>query len=296
MKATLALRSRTRVRAAGACMVVGLVLAAMPSARGGESPGGFRFVVYGGTEGAGQAHRTMAAQIAKLRPHVVVHAGGMVGTRGRSRQWKAFHDFTEPVFQAASFYGCRGRGEGSGYCQAKDGHPEPSMRGSSYCSFDVQGVHFVLLDTTVPADFNDPQTSWLAADLEKARGRPILVFGHDAVVGCGGRHMVHNGRLCWHPLFVKNKVSAVFSGARNLYHRTRQDGVAYVVTGGGGGTLDPVMARRQLIPSDVAGSFFHCIEVGLGPQALHCRVVDSEGRTRDEFDIPVPAPQAQARR
>ncbi len=266
-----------RLLAASFCLLIAYATAA----KAGES-GALRFVVLGGTEGEGGNTAQVVAQALKLAPDLVAHAGGMVGCTQVAR-WRAFEETAAPLFELCPFYGCRGRGEPRALIVPRNGSPDPRTSGGNFFSFDFRGAHFVFLDTELPVEKDDRQTRWLAADLAAAEGRPIFVFTHRSVYGAAERFILASGRQWWHPLFVRHRARVVFSGARHLYHRLNKDGVAYVITGGGGGALDPVMARRQLAPGDVAASFNHCIEVTLSDDTIRCRAVDIEGRTRDEF-------------
>ena len=247
----------------------------------------FRFVVYGGTEGDAPGHPAIVKQIVKVRPEIVLHAGGAVGRGAKASQWRRFREVIAPILAIASFYGCPSKDEGAPLIAPRPGCPKPEVRGHHYYSFDYRGVHFVALDVNEPYDDKSAQTKWLAADLAAARGKPIVVLTHYAVFGAAERYILREADLFWHPLFVRNRVAVVFSGARHLYHRTSQDGVVYIITGGGGSLLNPVMARRQILPGDVAGSYHHFIEMTLEEGRFHGRVVDKEGRTRDEFFIPL---------
>lgn len=270
-----------------AALLGALVLMDAAQAAADEKP--FRFVVYGGTEGEAQGHPAIVKQIVKAAPEIVFHAGGAVGRGARMTQWRRFRQTIAPLLAIASFYGCPSKGEGAPLVAPKPGCPKPDLRGRSYYSFDHRGAHFVALDVNQPYDSNSPQTRWLASDLAAAAGKPIVVLTHYAVFGAAERYILREANLFWHPLFVRNRVAVVFSGARHLYHRTSQDGVAYIITGGGGALLNPVMARRQVLPGDVAGSYHHFIEMTLEAGRFHGRVVDEEGKTRDEFFIPLPA-------
>jgi len=245
-----------------------------------------RFLVYGGTDGTGDAHAALVAQMVKLRPELVAHAGGLVGTDQSAAAWRAFKTAVEPLLAVTSFYGCRGMGESSAYCEPRPGFPQVPRGGVCYYSFDYRSVHLVFLDTERRVEKRDPQTAWLDRDLGEAAGKPIFVFCHRAIFGAAERNVLTNGELAWHPVFARHKVRAVFSGARHLYHHTSEGGVTYVITGGGGGYLNPVMARRQVLPADVAGAFYHFIEVTVAPEEIRCRAIDIEGKTRDEFLIP----------
>jgi len=287
MDGTRASAPRSRRRALGVALLSALAAASAHAAAG---PGQkFRFVVYGGSQRRAQEARAVVARIAALKPQMVAHAGGMVGS-SRVTDWREFTALTEPLFQLCPFYGCRGRGEMRAMVAPRDGSPAPRLFGNNYFSFDYRGAHFVFLDTEQRVYRDDPQTRWLAADLASAGTKPIFAFTHRALFGIAERYIFPPGAQWWHPLFVRHKVRVVFSGARHLYHRTFQDGVAYVITGGGGGPLDPVMARRQLTPRDVAGTFNHCVEVTLDGAEIRLRAVDVEGRTRDEFAVRASGP------
>ena len=245
----------------------------------------FRFAVYGGSEGSGDEVRGVVAQMARRRPELVAHAGGLLSGNSVS-DWRTFGEIAEPLLSLCPFYACRSRGQPRPFFQSRNGSPEPPRRGPTYYSLDFRGAHFVFLDTELRADKNDPQTRWIADDLAAAGGKPVFVFTHRAVFGAAERYVMGTADTWWHPIFVRHKVRVVFSGARHLYHRLNQDGVMYVITGGGGGPLDPVMARRQVTAGDVAATFNHFVEVAVSAGEIRCRAIDLEGKTRDEFAVP----------
>ena len=72
-------------------------------------------------------------------------------------------------------------------------------------SFNQDGVHFVVLDTTNPFDMDewgghltDAQLMWLESEVEWSQGRPLVVMGHHALAGTTAtwstepRHFVDN--------------------------------------------------------------------------------------------------------
>jgi len=288
------LRGKALLRwAAGGLALVTSLTAALGAEGGNAGP--LRFVVYGASEGDGDAQRALVGQMIKLKPELVVHAGGLVENRRREADWDAFDAVTKPLRDLCPFYPCPGPGEvGTAYA-SRFQLPSGSARLCPYYSFDRKGVHFVVLDSRTPARRDDPQTRWLAADLEAAKGRLIFVFFYDPIHSVTGRAS-HGGtaRIFWHPLFVRNQVRAALSGGHHIYYRTAQDGVHYLITGGGGAPLDAILARRNLLPTDVAGSFHHCIEITVAGDRVRGRVVDTEGKTRDEFELPSLPPKPPA--
>jgi len=119
----------------------------------------FRFVVYGGTEGDAPGHPAIVKQIVKVRPEVVLHAGGAVGRGAKATRWKRFREVIAPILAIASFYGCPSKDEGAPLIAPRPSCPKPEVRGHRYYSFDYRGVHFVALDVNEPYDDKSAQTS-----------------------------------------------------------------------------------------------------------------------------------------
>lgn len=97
--------------------------------------------------------------------------------------------------------------------------------GSTYYSFDVKGVHFVVLDANYSADGSDydhgqfnwtdanipaKQLDWLKRDLE-ASSSPTIVFVHQQLDG-EGQHCIRNAAEVREVLQASGQVRAVFQG------------------------------------------------------------------------------------
>jgi hypothetical protein len=120
-------------------------------------------------------------------------------------------------------------------------HPPPG-----WSSFDLGGVHFVVLDSNEMR--NPEQRRWLVADLAAAarrRARAVFAFCHEGPWS----HALHGGERImardYAPLLAAGRVDVLFSGHDHVYERgvgdTPAGKLTYVVTGGGGAPLyDPV--------------------------------------------------------
>jgi hypothetical protein len=245
-----------------------------------------RFVVYGGSEGRQAAGKKLVAQMVKLRPELVVHAGGMVSDGRRADDWQHFDEVTAPLRELCRLYPCHCTNGGGKLLGGRFRFPDGSTGGKTYYAFDHKGARFVVLDSEIRLGPKPgPQTTWLAEQLAAAEGRHIFVFFHKPIFSVAWGKFRVGGLAYWRPLFAHHRVRAVFCGGHHIYYRTAQDGVTYVVTGGGGAPLTKVKARRNIMPNDVAGSFHHCIEVEVLGSKVRGRAVDTEGKTRDEFVI-----------
>jgi len=119
--------------------------------------------------------------------------------------------------------------------------PADTPAGSSWWSFDVAGVHVVILDSNA---FDDPrQLAWMDADLAQARARGarrlFAAMHHGA--WSRGPHGGHETALALYaPLWEKHGVDVVFSGHDHIYQRGQVGRVRYVVSGGGGAPVYPM--------------------------------------------------------
>ena len=247
-----------------------------------------RFVAYGGCEGANDAHRALVERMVKLQPELVIHTGGgLVGGGRQGRDWQAFAAVTQPLRALCSYYPCRVPADGQLHLSGID-FPEAVGRGRSYYSFDHRGVHFILLDSSQRPGQDGVQMKWLLSDLAEARGRMTFVAFSDPIQTVADRRTRFGPHHPLHGLFVRHKVRAVLSGGHHIYYRTVQNGVPYIVTGGGGAPFDGIKDRRNLLPGDAVGTFHHFVEFTVKGQEIRGRAIDTEGTVRDEFVLTPP--------
>ena len=134
--------------------------------------------------------------------------------------------------------------------------PRNGTEQERYYSFDDGDAHFIVLDANAPT--NATQRAWLASDLATTTRKWKFVFLHQTPYSCAsGIASIgsdSNVRAQWGPLFEFYGVDIVFDGHDHIYERTRyiddyvgtgigstgQDGLGttYIMTGGGGATLD----------------------------------------------------------
>jgi hypothetical protein len=139
-----------------------------------------------------------------------------------------------------------------------------------YWSFDSGDAHFISLDADEYVD-GDPdaanQTAWLAADLAATGKRWKFVTLHHAPYSCASGLFsfgsYQNIRNAWGPLFERYGVDIVFIGHDHIYEKSGyvddyltdgsagHDGLGtyYVMTGGGGATLDGAASTSGGVPT-----------------------------------------------
>lgn len=146
--------------------------------------------------------------------------------------------------------------------------------GRLFHSFDHLDSHFIVLNTEIVGEthrVSGDQLEWLNEDLRQSRAaKHRFVFLHRPLFPVNG----HTGnsldkfpkdRDALHALFVRNRVTAVFSGHEHLFHHHLRNGVQYFITGGGGAYLFPTVEGK--------GDFHHFIAVSVSGDEVEMKVV-----------------------
>lgn len=201
-----------------------------------------RFAVIGdrtGTAIEGKYERALAS-IERLKPELAITVGDMIegytdDPAGMARMWSEYRGIVKVL--SAPLYFTPGNHDITR--PAMLGAYEENI-GKPYHSFDVRGVHFIVLDTSRYMSVEalpEEEMNWLRADLEAAKGAAyILVFYHVPLwrqgVAAGKRDALHS-------LLVNYGVDAVFTGHNHEYFSGTYDGIAYTGVGASGGDTEP---------------------------------------------------------
>jgi 3',5'-cyclic AMP phosphodiesterase CpdA len=150
-----------------------------------------------------------------------------------------------------------------------------------YYSVAEEDSLFVFLDTEIPgqrSSVTGVQFEWLEKELQRPF-RYKFIFLHRPLYPVVPGHGLDSNRAArdkLHELFVRNKVSVVFSGHDHVYNKTTRDGIIYVIASGGGGPL---------FFSPNSGGFFHYIICERTENIYTFTVKDSKGEMKDHFII-----------
>jgi 3',5'-cyclic AMP phosphodiesterase CpdA len=160
-------------------------------------------------------------------------------------------------------------------------YPGFGMGGRSY-SLRRGPVEFLMLDTNVNTDWQK-QLNWLRAVLARSTAPWKVVVGHHPIYSSGlyGNDPELGAKLI--PLLRKHGVQLYINGHEHHYERSLPiDGITYLVVGGGGASLRPVMATAQTAKAVSVHSF---AELEAGPTELRLSAWDSQGRLIDQAVI-----------
>ena len=153
----------------------------------------------------------------------------------------------------------------------------------------LPGVRLLFLDANFP---NDAQAKWLSDQLA-APDPPaftIAVF-HQPVFSCGLHGRTPAVIEHWYPLLDSGKVALVLNGHDHGYQRfLTAEGTTFIVTGGGGEVLYPLIPGCGAPEMRVGVAKYHFTGIEVYSDRLSITAVATDGTVIDRIDIPAALP------
>jgi acid phosphatase type 7 len=244
-----------------------------------ESTRPLRFMVFGDSGGGGTDQYELLDQMYTVPYDVIIHTGDLAYDNGTIGQFEdnvfgVYYDLLRnvPMFPAAGNHDVETL-QGAPF---RDVFALPSAGNQKWYAFDWGRIHFVALDTE--ADYRT-QAAWLDRDLAATELPWKIVYLHKPPYSSGthGSDMALRAALA--PIVERHHVQLLLAGHDHDYERmVPQNGVAYIVTGGGGvGTRSVGSSSFTAFSDDVIHFVYG--EVGLDELELHA--IDAAGL---EFD------------
>lgn len=267
----------------------GMLLTPVASFRAAPGPGAsFTFAAFGDSGFGSPEQLALASRIATVRPDLVLHLGDLVYPSSARISWDPyfFIPYEATLARAPSFATF---GNHESYSESGRPYfdnlslPVNSSTGTErYYSFDYGDVHFASLNTQDSLGVGTPQYNWLASDLAATSKTWKIVFMHRPMYSSTPGHESDlEIRQSLAPLFVQRGVQLVLAGHAHDYERTfPQNGVTYVVSGGGGRSLYPNATSSFTAYS---ASVFHITAVSVSPTTISLQAMRADGTVFDAW-------------
>jgi len=241
-------------------------------------------VVYGDSRTNDDRHVAVIEAILRVSPDVVFHTGDLVNEGSVPGLWTRFNEVTRSLREVADFYPVAGNHDDeSPYYY--DNFVLPNNE--KWYSVDIDGIHFILLNSNLDLGPGSEQYAWLSGDLAATDTNDfvIAVFHHPLVAS--GPHLPDEYGIAGDllPLFETYDVDVVFNGHEHLYERSFLNGIYHVVTGGGGAPLHNVPDTSLNPYSQVLAITFHFCLVRKDGNALRIEVFDNDMNRIDSFTV-----------
>jgi 3',5'-cyclic AMP phosphodiesterase CpdA len=246
----------------------------------------FSFIVIGDNRSGDDVYRKIVSLAMERKPDFIVNTGDMIATPGDKQEWAKFWELSRsisvPYFLTVGNHDIHSQVPFS----ERTYKDQVDLPGNElYYSFKAGNALFVVLDTYLDDQekkVTGEQLKWLEGVLSSAARKHTFVFVHHPLYTDKDKGKHHGNSLDRYPkerdalqaLFVKHKVTAVFTGHEHLYLRKTVDRVPHIITGGGG---------APLYTDDLNGGFYHYIYVTVDGDGVSGEVVDINGKVRDRF-------------
>jgi len=236
----------------------------------------FTFLVYGDTRTFYGRHTVVAERMAKDAAAFVVHTGDLVESPTRT-DWAAFFSSGRSLLLSKLFFPVLGNHERNhfSYYRLFQLPGAGGKKGKQWWSFRWGDVLFVGLDSnTQYLGFTGlrEETRWLKETLSQ-EARFKFVFFHHPLFSSDPHYGGNEGLAAlWHPVFVRNAVTAVFCGHVHAYEHIVRDGIHYFTTGGGGA---PMYSLGEPVEGTVyaAAGLLHYLRVSVEEDAVQVEMV-----------------------
>jgi len=149
---------------------------------------------------------------------------------------------------------------------------------------DVGPIRVISLDSN---DVDSNQTRWLDGVLSQPRPASswVIAVMHHPAFSSGEHGSEDSVRRSWVPLFARHDVNLVLAGHDHDYERSKpQNGVTYIVSGGGGAELRDV-GRSSFTAT--SAKKHHFVDLNVFADRIEGRAVDANGTAFDTFRIPL---------
>jgi 3',5'-cyclic AMP phosphodiesterase CpdA len=241
-----------------------------------------RFLAFGDSGTGGRDQLALRDRMFDFPFDLVVHTGDIAYESGTLEQFEK-HVFAVygDLFKNIPFFPSPGNHDYGTAGGAPYRQVFALPNGERYYSFDWGRVHFVALDTQ--SDFAE-QARWLDQDLAATTLPWKIVYMHKPAFSSGPHGDNEDVRHFFVPLFEKHRVQLVLAGHDHNYERIEpQNGVAYVVTGGGG-------AGTRIVGTSSFTAFaeevIHFVYVEVGADELVLHAIDGTGVEFDSMVVP----------
>ena len=232
---------------------------ALTTAPAEDSGTTFRFLIYGDTRSDDTAHASVVRAMEVARSDFVVYTGDLVENGASPSQWQAFFDIEAPITRERPIFATVGNHEltdgagmqfvryfGSADVPAGDTLTLDQLSGT----FRWANTRFFLINGMVNYS-SGAMRAWLDKVLTDSDTEPGLVWRIVVVhhgLWSSGPHgnnpLLHEAKLP--ELLRAHKVDLVISGHDHIYERGFAEGLAYLVSGGGGA---PVYRVKKAQPT-----------------------------------------------
>jgi acid phosphatase type 7 len=269
-----------------------------------DSDASFRFMVYGDNRNDDAAHASVVRSMVSNPSEFLVHTGDFVARGGSPTQWQTFFDIEAPLLSTRAHFSCVGNHEltdGPGVEYARyfgptdipldpakpKGAPAATKPEQLDGTFRWGSARFFLINGMVSYKATGDR-AWFDKALADSDAEPgikwrIVVVHHGPWSSGphGGNTRLRDAGVV--ELMKAHKVDLIISGHDHIYERGWGDGLAFIVSGGGGAPLYNI--KKAIPESRKVEATHHFVDIGVSPSALQVVAMRSDGSTLERCGL-----------
>jgi 3',5'-cyclic AMP phosphodiesterase CpdA len=223
-------------------------------------------------------------------PDFAIQSGDLVENGENNSLWPIYFDIEKDLLRQIAFFPVLGNHERNArefydFFQAL----------TPYYSFNWGNAHIMVLNSDIANSggnkfardaFWAEQTKWLESELESSQKSEyrIVVAHHPPFSAVSSRQGSNPEMRALVPMFEKYHVSIAFFGHDHNYQRNLQNGINYVISGGGGAPLYDV-DKPDPATSQKAISVENFVKVSVEGKVMKVQAKGLNGKILDEFEI-----------
>ncbi|MDX2088392.1 MAG: metallophosphoesterase family protein [Kofleriaceae bacterium] len=242
-----------------------------------------RFLAIGDSGGGGSDQYELREQMDTVPFDMIIHMGDVAYDNGTLQQFddNVFGVYGE-LFRNIPFYPVAGNHDH----ETQKGAPFRAVFNlpgeETYFSYDYGRVHFAAIDTELPYG---PQIEWLDKDLAASKAPWKIVYLHHPPYSSGDHGSDVPLRKALAPVVEKHGVQLVLAGHDHHYERMKtQNGVDYIVSGGGGRGTRPTSVSSF---TEIADEVIHFMYGEILEDKMVLHAIDGTGREFDALVVPM---------
>ena len=260
----------------------------------------FAFCVIGDT----QKNPRMTGKVMKLiwerRPHFLMHVGDVVDNGPDKKEWvdELFKPSMELLCRVPVFPTIGNHEKNHAHYYQYFSLPKPEY----FYKYSYGNADFFVIDSNKPLAPGSEQYEWLNKELAASKATWKFTYHHHPAYSSddndygdtwvGPSNLGDKNVRFLVPLYEKYGVDICFNGHVHVYERTlplrsgkvdRKNGVIYVTSGGGGGSLENFAPTPTWFKAEVR-SDYHFTQISIQGNHLNLKAFDHEGRLFDQMD------------
>lgn len=246
-----------------------------------------KFLAVGDTGSGSKGQTELARLMTEYRsvfPYefAILMGDNIYGSESANDMKRKFEDVYRPLIdQGVKFYASLGNHDESDQRM----YGLFNMEGREYYRFKAGDAAFYALNSNY---MEKRQIDWIRSELSKDDSRWKIAFFHHPPYSSGGKHGSSSGlRKVLEPIFIENKVNAVFTGHEHFYERIKpQNGIYYFISGAGGKLRKGDVKKNSPLTAKAYDTDLSFMLVEITKDTLFFQVISRTGQTVDSGGIP----------